>query len=166
MTAPRTDPPVPAYMTVSAHIRQLGLSRGRFYTLLAAGFFLPPVYLLANRRPVYTAEIAERNVVAKAVGIGAVTGEPRVFYRSRRQTAESATAAQPRRSRRAAGRERRTESPTRSIVAAVRNLGIEGVDDDAVAQIMNDLFPAGTDGMAEGDIIRAVYRRLRQREPA
>ena len=155
----------PAYMTVSAHIRQLGLSRARYYDLLAEGFFLPPVYLVSNRRPLYTAEIAERNVLAKAVGIGAVTGEPRVFYAPRRGEG-TAGSAPPRRPRRSSSSGRRSQIDIGSIVAALGSLGMQGVQEDSVAQVVTDLFPGGTNGMQEGDVIRAVFRRLRQGQTA
>ena len=155
--------PEPAYMTVSAHIEQLGLSRARFYDLVGEAFFLPPIYLLSNRRPVYTADMAQRNTLAKMVGIGVLNGAPKVFYRPRRRRAD-ASPAEPRRTRRASPRERGPRNDMGTIVAALRSLGLQSVDEDAVAQVLADLFPGGTDGIEHGDIIRTVYRRLRQAE--
>ena len=163
MTASRSDAPLPAYMTVSAHIRQLGLSRARFYVLMGNGFFIPPVYLLVNRRPVYTPEMAEKNALAKAVGIGVVSGEARVFYQPRRDRPSTDTAG-PRRSRRSLSPGRRSQNDIGSIVAALGSLGLQGVEEDVVAQIITDLFPEGTGNVENGDVIRAVFRRVRQQQ--
>ena len=149
----------PAYMTVSAHIRQLGMSRGRFYQLVGDGFFLPPIFLRSNKRPAYTADIAQKNMLAKTMGIG-INGQPRVFN-SRRQDNEQ-TNVQARSPRRSNGRQRRSNDQLGHVVASLRSLGIEAASEDQVAWIIADLFPQGTQNCDESEVIRAVFRHLRR----
>ena len=145
----------PAYMSVAAHVRQLEMSRGRFYELVAEGFFLRPIFLTANRRPAYTADMAERNVLAKTAGIG-LNGEPRVF--NRRHNGEQVE----RRRGRSNGRRRQSDGHLGHLVASLRSLGVEAVSDEQVAQVVTELFPEGTGECDDGDVIRAVFRHLRR----
>lgn len=150
----------PAYMTVAAHVRQLGISRGRFYELVSEGFFLPPIFLTATRRPTYTATMAERNMLAMTIGLG-VNGQPKVFNRTRSQNGDRAEAG-PRAAERSNGRQRQSNGQLGQLVASLRSLGIDGVSDEQVGQAVADVFPDGRSGLAEGDVIRAVYRHLRR----
>ena len=144
-----------AYMSVSAHVRQLDLSRGRFYELVAEGFFLLPIFLTANKRPAYTARMAERNLLAKNIGIG-MNGEPRVF--NRRHDGDQVE----RRRGRSNGRQRQSDGPLGHLVASLRSLGIEAVSEAQVAQAVAELFPEGIGDCDQGDVIRAVFRHLRR----
>lgn len=136
---------------------RLGLSRGRFYELVEEGFFLPPIFLLANRRPAYAAEMARRNEVAKMVGIG-VNGAPRVFYRRREIPATQTSGPRTRSNARPIRREDRLAP----IKGAMVSLGLSNVTDEQVAAAIAELFPSGLEGLDEGDVIRAVFRHLRR----
>ena len=150
----------PAYMTVAAHVRQLGMSRGRFYELVSEGFFLPPIFLTASRRPTYTRVMAERNLLAMTIGLG-VNGQPKVFNRTRRANGERAdTGHRP--SRQQNDRQRHSNGQLGQLVASLRSLGIDGASDEQVGQAVAELFPDGMSDLAEGDVIRAVYRHLRR----
>jgi hypothetical protein len=46
-----------AVVTVSEMARMVGLSRARFYQLVEAGVFPPPVYCVSTRRPMYVEEL-------------------------------------------------------------------------------------------------------------
>ena len=146
---------VPAYMSVAAHVRQLNMSRGRFYELVAEGFFLRPIFLTANRRPAYTAKMAERNILAKTAGIG-MNGEPRVF--NRRHDGEQVEQRQSRSN----GRQRQSSGPLGHLVASLRSLGIEAVSEEQVSQAVAELFPDGIGDCEQGNVIRAVFRHLRR----
>lgn len=157
-TSSSTDSrPLKAVMSVAEHVEQLGLSRARFYELVNDGFFMPPVYSLCNRRPMFLNDMAERNRLAKETGIG-VNGSVRVFYR--RVSSHDTQAPTPRRSR---GRGRQqVDNRLSEISSAMRRLGMESVTQEQVATVVVDLFPSGFDGMAMGDIIRAVFRQLQR----
>ena len=128
----------PAYLTVSAHVAQLSISRARFYDLVAEGFFLPAIFLLANKRPAYTAQMAERNKIAMMTGIG-LNGQPKVFYR--RRQGDGAENEQPRRrSRRSASRRNRSDAMLTNLVDSLRALGLTNVSQDQVATAVAELF--------------------------
>lgn len=144
-------------ISVREMAERLGLSRGRFYELVEEGFFLPPIFLLSNRRPAYAAEMARRNEIAKMVGIG-VNGAPKVFYRRRETPATQSSG--PRSSSNA--RSTRREDRLTPIKRALVSLGLSNVADEQVAAAVAELFPSGLDELEEGDVIRAVFRHLRR----
>ena len=73
---------VPAYVSVSAMAELLQLSRSRLYQLIDQGVLLKPVYLLTNKRPIYTKEMAVRNLQVKHDNVG-INGEIVMFYSAR-----------------------------------------------------------------------------------
>jgi hypothetical protein len=159
MTANMTIQHQSMVMSVSAHVEQLAMSRSRFYELVYEGFFLPPVYLLANRQPFYMTDVAERNRLAKETGIG-VDGQVKVFYRRRRDASPVASkASKPKRDKRNA---KGTGGLCAEVTAAVKSLGMTSITEEAVAEVISTLWPAGPADTDEGDIIRAVFQQLRR----
>ena len=51
-------------------------------------------------------------------------------------------------------------------MAALASLGLRGVNEAQVAETVAHLFPGGTDGVNETDVIRAVFQHLRRTEAA
>ena len=89
------------------------------------------------------------------MGIGALKSEPRVFYRPRRKKER-----QPRKNSRHVSSQGQLEG----ILASLTSLGLQGVTEGKVAEAVSELFPEGTNGIDDGDVIRAIYRHLRQSE--
>ena len=149
------------YMSVTEMAERLGMSRSNLYTLIERGILLPPIYLTSNRQPIYSRSVAERNILVKNTGI-AINGQPTKFYRRRGVQSSS----QSRRvSHRSIGQRRTRTSPGSilpSLVADLKSLGLNTVTEDAVTAALAELFPSGTAGVAEGDVIRSIYRRLRR----
>ena len=73
---------IPEYINISTMAKLLNLSRSRFYQLVDQGVFLKPVYLLNNKRPVYSKEMAVRNLEVKNNNFG-INGEVVMFYSAR-----------------------------------------------------------------------------------
>jgi hypothetical protein len=61
---------IPEYINVSTMAKLLNLSRSRLYQLTDQGVLLKPVYLLNNKRPVYTREMAVLNIEVKNSNVG------------------------------------------------------------------------------------------------
>lgn len=152
----RTTSPMPAAITVAQMAVRLGLSRRRFYELVEAGKFPPPTYLLGSRRPVYLREGQEQCVQIKATGI-AFDGAMILFN-------ERLTSMPPRQMRSSPVRQRCSQ-PARDDGAnvLVEQLAMLGVmtDAESVQRALTELYPQGTDGSDEGQVVRTLLRRLR-----
>jgi hypothetical protein len=59
-----------AVFTVAAIAKQVGLSRARFYQLVAARVFPPPAYCCLTRRPFYPSNLQEVCIRIRRTGIG------------------------------------------------------------------------------------------------
>jgi len=158
MTAANSDR---EFMSVTEMSERLGMSRSNLYTLIDRGVFLPPIYLTSNRQPIYSRSVAERNLLVRNTGL-AINGQPIKFYRRRGVHGSS----QNHRTTNRSNGQRRTRTRPGSIlptlVADLKSLGLSTVTEDAATAALTELFPGGTDGVAEGDVIRAIYRRLRR----
>src|SRR4051812_4777481 len=86
-----------AAVSVSQMARMLGLSRAAFYSHIKKGDFVAPVYSLATRRPVYTAELQSLNLEVRATQVG-VNGEFVLFYERQQREQSEERARQRRRS--------------------------------------------------------------------
>ena len=73
---------IPAIISMSQMARFLQLSRSRLYQLIDAGILLPPAHLLSNKRPIYTREMALRNLEVKINNTG-INGTIIMFYTAR-----------------------------------------------------------------------------------
>lgn len=157
-----------AAISVSAMARQVGLSRARFYDLIQDGFFVAPVCLIGNKRSVYFASMVERNMLAKQTGIGC-NGEIRVFNvasssSTSDESSRGTTTPRTRRRRRVSTNSSQSNDAdglVQRLVHAQRQLGLTDVTTERVSQAVALVCPDGTADIAEADLIRAVYRRLR-----
>lgn len=128
----------------------LSLSRARFYDLVERGVFLSPVYSLANRRPLYTADMQQANLTARQTGVGC-NGEFVIFYERLPNTP-------------AAPARRRPARPDHGgLVESLKSLGLAGVTAAQVDEAVAVLFPGGTTGVDEDTVLRTIYRHLRHR---
>ena len=153
-----------AVASVAEHVEQLNLSRARFYELVKDGFFLPPIYSIANRRPLYLADMAERNRLAKETGIG-IDGTVRVFYR-RKKKLQASPAPTSRRQRHQQQQRNSIDRNLSEIHSALKRLGLDSVTEADVASTLAEMFPSGFDGVAIGEIIRCCFQRMRRSETA
>jgi hypothetical protein len=132
----------------------LNLSRAAFYEHVRKGNFVAPVYSLATRRPIYTAELQSQNLEVRATQIG-VNGEFVLFYERQPRDQVGERPAQRRRS--AASGAVASEFRRR-----LEGLGLTGLTDARVEQAVASCFPRGTAGVVEADVLRVVYRFLRR----
>jgi hypothetical protein len=141
-----------AVVTVSEMARMVGLSRARFYQLQKAGVFPAPVY--QSGRPVYTEDQQQVCLEVRRKNRG-VNAEPVLFYARRR-------AIQP------AKRKKRADPlPARNkdIPALLDGLNVLGLTTATAAQVVKvtaELFPQGTNGMEQAEVLRAVFLHLKR----
>jgi len=144
-----------AVVTVAEMARMVGLSRARFYQLMDQGVFLPPVYDIHTRRPIFVEEMQKVCLEVRRRNCG-VNGRPVLFYAKRGGSPSSLP-------RKASKSKTKTANNKQyaPIVDAVRALGLMTTADQ-VAQAIKSLFPGGTDGVEEPEVIRAVFVHLQR----
>lgn len=147
-----------AAVSVTEMARMVGLSRARFYQLVKKGAFPPADQDTASQRPCYLEGKQRQILEARRRNCG-VDGKPILFYCRRNDAGQKRTAARP------------TISRVKEVVKKYADLidGLAGLNVTAtVAQIeplVKELFPNGTDGMDPGEVIRAVFLRIRSQNP-
>src|SRR5262245_43271278 len=134
-----------AVVTVSEMARMVGLSRARFYQLQKAGVFPTPVYQVG--RPVYTEDQQQVCLEVRRKNRG-INGQPVRFYARRRPIAPSK-------------RQKLADLPparNKDIAALLDGLNALGLTTATAAQVVEvtkQLFPQGTDGHDQADVLRA-----------
>src|SRR5262245_57731939 len=142
-----------AIVTVSEMARMVGLSRARFYQLQKAGVFPAPSHQAG--RPVYTEDQQGVCLEVRRKNRG-VNGEPVLFY-ARRRSIES-----PKRKRRADPLPAKNKDIT-AILDGLNALGLTTATAAQVFKVTEELFPQGTDGHDQAEVLRAVFLRLKRR---
>ena len=141
-------------VSVSEMARMVGLSRARFYELVAQGVFVPPVHSVSSKRPYFNAELQERNLQVRQTHRAALTGETVLFNEKRCSPPRPAPPVVRRTGRRRA-------APQAGLVEGVKSLGIEATAAQ-VEQALASCFPSGTVGHEETAVLRTIYRHLRR----
>ena len=143
-----------AAVTVTEMAALCQLSRSRFYTLMQAGAFPPPVQHELTKRPFYLRELIEICLEVRRTGVGV---DGRVVLFNRRRTERAA----PRPTKR-----KPTAMPQEShygdLIAGLKSLGLCAVTDAQVGPVVQQLFPSGIDGVDLGEIIRQVFLALKR----
>jgi len=143
-----------AAVTVAEMARMCSLGRSRFYQLIGSAF--PEPTRDDRGRPYYTAEQQAVCLEVRRRNCG-IDGRPILFYAPRR------TAPAPVVRRRA----KPTLPPMNrysEIVEGIRCLGLTSVTTADVDAAVRRLFPAGTDGVDPGEIIRAVFLSVKRQD--
>ena len=141
-----------AAVSISYMARLVGLSRQRFHQLMQAGVFPRPKKDRASGRPFYD-EAGQQNCLEVRRRNCGVNGKVVLFY-ARRQNCPTPN-TQPNKSQ-----------PPKSdryadILDGVRALGVGTATAATVATAVRELFPKGTSEADPGEVIRAVFLRLR-----
>jgi hypothetical protein len=144
-----------AIVTVSEMARMVGLSRARFYQLQKAGVFPSPLYDVATRRPIYDEELQKVCLEVRRRNCG-VNGKPVLFY-SRRVPITTV----PSKPRKVTAKPPKNEHT--DLVDALQALGLGSVTKAQVEAAIKEVFPQGTAGMDEAEIIRALFLHLRRK---
>jgi hypothetical protein len=142
-----------AVVSVSDMARMVGLSRARFYQLQKAGVFPAPTYQAG--RPVYTEDQQGVCLEVRRRNRG-INGEAVLFYARRRSIAPSK-------------RQKRADPPPArskdiaSLLDGLNALGLTTATAAQVVEITKQLFPQGTTGLDQAEVLRAVFLHLKRR---
>jgi hypothetical protein len=142
-----------AAVSVSEMARMVGLSRARFYQLVGTAF-PKPVYDPETGRPFYTEELQQVCLDVRRRNCG-IDGKPVLFYA--RRTGPVVPTAK---------RRKKSPLPKQSryaeIVEGVRALGLTTVTAAQVEAVVSARYNAGTEGVDQVEIIRAVFLDLKR----
>jgi len=149
------QPQTKVAVSVSEMARMMGLSRSRFYQLI--GSALPyPVYDVATRRPIYDQQLQQVCLEVRRRNCG-IDGKPILFYAARNGTMP-------------ARRPKLKATPAKSdqytdVIDALHALGLPSVTTGQVAEVVKQLFPAGTSNTDQAEVVRAVFVHLKRQNP-
>jgi hypothetical protein len=160
------QPNLRAYVSLSVLAEEiLGLSRARVYELIERGALPQPIFCVRSKRPMFSAEMQMQALQVRQSGIG-IDGRPIIFYRRRATpTPPSSSSGTPRNPRRRAS----AAAPARrhvDLIAGLQGLGITQADEASVTAALSELFPNGTEGQQESDILRTIFRHFRRKQSA
>ena len=144
-------------VSVSEMARMVGLSRARFYQLLGTAFPMP-VYDPVTRRPFFTEEQQRACLEVRRRNCG-IDGKPILFYAAR-------SGSLPVNRRKPKVRQAEKSGRYSGIVEGVRALGYVSAAAAQVEAAIREQFPAGTEGVPESEVIRAVFVRLMRQNRA
>lgn len=145
-----------AIVTVSEMARMCGLSRARFYQLQKAGIFPSPLYDVKTRRPIYVEEMQEVCLEVRRRNCG-INGKPILFYARRNPLAPPKS-----KSRKAKAPAPKVEQYP-ELVEALQALGLSGVTGAQVGVAIKEVFPQGTAGVEQPELVRSVFLYLRRK---
>ena len=140
-------------VSVADMARMVGLSRARFYQLVDDGVFPRPERHAVTGRPFFSDEQQKVVLEVRRRNCG-VNGKEVLFYARRLPSGQ--TLAKPRRARPTPG-----VGPHADLLAALHALGLAGVTPSQVADALGESFPNVIVGVDEGELVRAVFLRLK-----
>lgn len=142
-------------VSVTDMARMVGLSRARFYQLVKQGTFPVADQDAISKRPCYLLEKQMQIMEARRRNCG-VDGQPIMFY-SRRCDFGSTKAPKP-------AAKKKMQNPNANVLNGLAALGLT-VSMSQVDSIVNEIYPSGTVGIDPGEVIKAVFLRLRSQNP-
>ena len=137
--------------SVSEICQMLQLSRSRYYQLVNSGFFPKPLHDDRSKRPYYDLALQKTIVECRQSGIG-VDGSYMLFYSSRKTETVSQN------------RKKKASPVVKELTETLESMGLD-VTVEQVQQGLSELYPDGTDEVAQGVVIRELFRWLKQKMP-
>jgi hypothetical protein len=141
-----------AVVSVAEMARMCGLSRARFYQLVEAGVFPPPLYRIDTKRPFFNQEMQEICLEVRRRNCG-INGRPVLFY-SRRFTPSPITKA------------KRTPAPKMNkhadLVEGLHALGLTSVRSSDIEAAIASCFPNGKSEVDDETVLRTVFLHLKR----
>lgn len=147
-----------AVVSVSDMARMVGLSRARFYQLVRAGTFPAADTEPITGRRCYGEEKQRQCVEVRRRNCG-IDGKPILFY-SRRRDFQAGTRKPPK---------PKLDSKVGDVTALLDGLNALGLTTATAAQveaITKKLYPTGTTGVDQGEVLRVVFLEIRRRNSA
>ena len=134
--------------------RMVGLSRARFYQLVAEGIFVSPIYDVETRRPFFNEEMQQVCLEVRRRNCG-VNGKPILFYAARHPLGQ-----QPKQIKKPKA-EPKQLGQYLDLLDGLRSLGLD-VTAAQVEPVVKELFPAGIQNLDSGEVIRGVFLRMKR----
>jgi hypothetical protein len=146
-----------AAVTVAEMARMVGLSRSRFYQLIGTAF-PEPERQPGTGRPVYTEQLQQVCLEVRRRNCG-IDGKPILFY-ARRLGSAPARPKPPKPKLEAKGKD------VSALVDGLNALGLTTATAAQVQRVTEELFPKGTAGLDQGEVLRAVFLHLKRQNSA
>ena len=146
---------IPEYINVSTMAKFLNLSRSRLYQLTDQGVLLKPVYLLNNKRPVYTREMAVRNMEVKNSNVG-INSEIIMFYSARTTATKLKKTVKKSTVQKVVSSDKHAD-----MIDAMESLGLEKITSSQIDSAIQKCFKNGTENISEDDILTEIFRHLK-----
>lgn len=147
-----------AAVSCSEMARMCGLSRQRFAQLQGTTFPWP-LYDVATRRPFYPEDLQKVCLEVRRRNWG-IDGRPLLFYAPRAATTSVAAASSP---KKVAPKKNQIVT---ALVEGLNALGLTSATAAQVESITKELFPSGTAGIDQGEVLRAVFLAIRRQYSA
>ncbi len=142
-----------AVVTVAEMARMVGLSRARFYQLVGTAF-PHPLYSVSTRRPIYTEDQQQVCLEVRRRNCG-MDGKPVLFYSSR--------LSGPRKSKPVKPKLEAKRGDVAALVAGLNALGLTTATAAQIERVTQELYPQGTAGTDQGEVLRAVFLTLKRK---
>jgi hypothetical protein len=139
---------IPEIVTVNKLCSIMGISRSRYYQILAEGLILPPDYDANSKRPYYTREMALRNLQVKRDSIG-VNGKICLFYNKNKPATVALTKTKKSKIKK--------EDKYQDMIDGLDALGLSGIKSAQVQKAVAKLYPNGTEDDNESEVLRKVF---------
>jgi hypothetical protein len=146
-----------AAVTVAEMARMVGLSRSRFYQLIGTAF-PEPQRQPETGRPIYIEELQEVCLEVRRRNCG-IDGKPVLFYARRLGTAPAKPKA-PKPKLETKGKDVAT------LVDGLNALGLTTATAAQVQRVTQKLYPKGTEGIDQGEVLRTVFLHLKRQNSA
>jgi hypothetical protein len=137
-------------VSVSHMAAMIGLSRQRLYQLMGT-VFPWPLYDVTTKRPFYSEELQKVCLDVRSRNCG-INGKPVLFYSNGHREN-----GQPAPKRKAKAKADKYDD----LIGNLKSLGLSTTAGQ-VASAIKECFPGGTTGIGQGEVIRAVFLRLKQ----
>ena len=146
---------IPAVVSMSHMAKLLQLSRSRLYQLVDSGILLPPAYLLSNKRPIYTRDMAMCNLEAKYNNTG-INGQIVMFYSARNvvNKLNGNSEYRPKKSN--------SNKNYKALSEELECLGLDDVMTEQIDDAITDIFPDGTKNIDSDEILTSVFRHIKR----
>jgi hypothetical protein len=140
-----------AVVSVAEMARMCGLSRARFYQLVEAGVFPPPLYRIETKRPFFNEEMQEVCLEVRRRNCG-FNGRPVLFYARRLAVPMTKPKTTPPKNSHKHG----------DLIEGLRALGLTTVTASQVESAFLQTFPNGKVEIDDETVLRTVFLHFKR----
>ena len=154
-------------VSVSEMARMVGLSRARFYQLMAQSFLPSPSRQNDTGRPFFSREQQEQCLEVRRTNRG-VNGRAILFYALRVQPSVAPSARTPSGRSRRMQRQPPRQSSRDPVIAELRQglmqLGLTDVSDQAVSKVLLEEYPDGHRDVERAELLSVVFGHINRQD--